>query len=250
MEQDYTDFLWLEAVNKETAQQTEIFNLEDSNMFREMLGEINSLGYNIHHLATLDFYTFPNIGEIIKKYIFRFQSEKIRAALLEQMVVSRLPDCGEILLKLYCNYTESMCQTPANAGIVARYDNAFSHCKPKRIKDKLVTLIAEPINAYQLPLTVKMLSSWKVPQCKEILLRYLHPENITAKELQIAEDVNDLTKRLLYRQKQLRCAAIINLRYYPSEEVILLLENIKFETDCDYVQAAEKSLQYIYKRKR
>lgn len=250
MAQGYSGFLWQEALKREIERKDRIFSPEDDIVFQEMLEEINASGYDIHYLATFDFYNIPNIGEIVKKYIFRFQSENIRSALIEQLVFSRVPDCGEILLELYLHYRQSTCKTPTNAGIIVRYDNAFNRCKPKRIKNELLELLSVPINAYYLPFTLKMLSSWKIPECQEILLRYLHPENISASDLEIAEDTEDLLARLQYRQKQLRCSAILNLRYYPTDEIISILENITHETDRDFCRAAEKSLQYIKSRHR
>lgn len=86
--------------------------LEDRTILQALLEEINNtLHLDLHYLSELDHFYISGSGEIVRKYIFQFSSETIRASLLDQMVRDRIPDCITTLCNLYRHFRETDAST-------------------------------------------------------------------------------------------------------------------------------------------
>lgn len=64
---------------------------KDRLILDEMFTEINRYaGTNFHYLAELDTCAIPGSGEIMAKYVWRLETQFVRAMLLPQMVAERI----------------------------------------------------------------------------------------------------------------------------------------------------------------
>lgn len=218
---------------------------EDQAILSSLLHEINDrLGTSISTFAELASLHLHGCGEIVAKYILLFSSESAKMELLHHMVYDRIDHCGDLLLHLYKHYLQSKATI---SDVLCReefYDNAFWRLKSKRIANDLLELIRDPANAYALPLTLKMLSSWKYPCLLECLLGFVDFDNsCEADHLKAYHNYHFICR-------ELRISALSCLRYYPNPEVLTLLNEYANDIDSDIRKCAENSLAYILKRSR
>lgn len=212
----------------------------DQKMLNEMLAMINKdKDLNLQYLVELDAFHVKGAGEIVAKYITRFSSELIRACLLSQIVLDKVKDGDKIILELYNHFKRSKEYIlPSSTYVYVRYDNAFSKLRSKRIKEELLKLVKNPRDVYYLPLTTKMLASWKIPELKSILLEYASLESVVARSYGYWMNLDDLE----FTNKQLVFTVIAALKYYPEEDVIKVLKEFSQHSNPDVRQASKKVL--------
>lgn len=223
----------------------------DKDLLQAMMKEINScLGTNLHYLAELDHYHIKGSGEIVAKYIQSFQSESVKAYLIPQMVLDKTQDCDLLIYQLYMHFKASDAYRakpgkPSPAHIFVRYDNAFRRLKPKRLKAELLALAGHPQDAFYLPLTMRMLASWKLPATEEILLSYLDGSKITAESVGLPPEEEN---RFPFIRRELKFTAIEGLKYYPTERNTALIRSYTNDPDKDISMAVKKTSKYWEKR--
>ena len=215
----------------------------------ELFAELNALCQtDFHYLAELDAYNIKGAGELLLKYIDRFESEYIRAILMTQIVDDGVKNAEQIVLRLYQHFKSSdeyisTQNQPSPAHIHAKYDNAFCKLKPKKLKDELLSLIATPRDAYYLPLTVQMVASWKIPEVQEILISYLDGSGMTAESVGLPADTEGYYLSLDFIKRQVKFSAIAGLKYYPCDKVKKLMIGCSVDADKDIAQAAKKVMK-------
>ena len=223
---------------------------EDKSTLLEMLGKINvECGTHIEYLAELDAFYVIGAGNIVVDYIDRFSSESVKAYLIPQILLDRIKDCDRLILRLYRNFRDSSEYIsapgiPAPSHIYTRYDAAFHKLKSKRIKMELLNIVSFPRDAFYLPLTVKMLASWKIPELKRILLNYLNPCVVTMLDVGLCEDGQAYSPPFSYIRRELTFTAINCLGYYPSQETADALFTYASDPDKDIRLSANR----IYKQ--
>ncbi len=224
---------------------------KDDKILVEMLSEVNRLlGTDIHFLAQIDMCNIPHAGMIYKKYIWKFDSESIRAFLVPQIVADRVENCDMLLLDLYKKFKLSNEYIPdagraASAHIYVRYDNAFRQRKPKHLAAELIDLVMNPRDAVYLPFTVQMISAWKLPCVRTTLLEFLHPESITAQDVGMTEDAECYYPPLSFIKRELLFCALQGLKNYPTEEIRSAIEPLASSQDRDIAFVARKTLKAL-----
>ncbi len=225
----------------------------DNAVLKEMFQEINlQSGLSIQYVAELDFFHIKGMGTVFKRYITRFNSETIRAYLVHQLVTDGVEDCEGLILQMYLHFKESdeyisKPGKPAPSHIYVRYDNAFRQLKPRKLKGELINLVKNPRDMVYLPLTTRMLASWKDPRIRDILIPYLTNAEITPKDVEIEMGQNYYPS-LEYMKRQLLFSAIGGLKYFPTEEVYTIIKRLSKDSDPDIRQAANRSLKTIFKK--
>ena len=233
------------------------YDERDRIVLQEMLAEINCLYYtDFQYLAELDSYNIKGAGAVVARYIKRFTSQSVRACLIAQMVYDGIKDCDRVLLDLYLDFKQSSQyiskpNQPSPAHIYARYDNAFKELKPKHLKDELVDLMHNPRDAHYLPFTIKLLSSWKIPRMRNLLMFYLAANtNVTADSVGIDNSSQNYYPSLDFIRKELQFSAICGLKYYYSDEVYFAVEKFLYDSNPDFVIAAKKTLAILDKTRK
>jgi hypothetical protein len=232
------------------------YGFSDKKILNEMTEEINKrLGTNIHYLTEIDSYNIHGAGAIMLNYIERYKSETIKAYMIHQFVDDRIPNCAQMVVDLYREFrsTEEYIPGPGEsspAHIYVRYDNAFKRLKPRYLKEEFIDLISNPRDAFYLPLTVRMVASWKDSRVKEKLLYYYSSEDILSSDVGLKDGVEGYFPPLNSIRRELKFRAIYGLRYYPCDDVIQKLHTMSECDDKDYQEAAKKSLKYINNHSR
>ena len=225
-----------------------IYSEHDKHILNKMCKEINStLGVQIHYLAELDLFSIKNSGEIVKKYLNYFESESVKAYLIPQLVADKIENCAEIVYRMYLDFKASndyirLIGQPAPADIYVRYDNAFKRLKPKKLSNELIQLISNPRDAFYLPLTVRMVASWRNPKTEEVLHRYINKTEISSESVGMEDDPEMYCPPLSGIQKELLFSAIYGLRYYPTHQNVELLKKFINNENVDVSIAAKKSI--------
>ena len=222
----------------------------DKDRLIALMKEVRSkTGKDIQYLAQLDNLQIYGIGEIVGQYIGAFESEFVKSCLLDFLVEDRIEDCGQRIYQMYLHFKTtdtylSSSGKSAPLGITVRYDNAFKRLKPKKLKNELCALVNYPRDVFYLPLTMRMLASWKMPELEMLLKYYLDTTNITPQSVGLPAS----TPTLDFLKKEIRFTAIHGLRYYPSNENCEIISQfLQFENP-DVVIAAKKTLDYMKKQ--
>ena len=237
------------SIEKEKQELLKNYPKSDIFLLNQMMQEINeTIGTNIQFLAELERTYIKGAGNIVSKYIGSFTSESIRAYLIFQLVLDRIKNCDCIIYELYIHFKNSdeyisKCNQPAPAHIYVRYDNALKKLKPKRMKAELLELAHHPRDAFYLPLTLRMLSSWRISEMEEVLVSYLDDSNITTESIQLPDDANNYYPTLSSIQRELKFSSIAGLKYYPSKKNIELIRVFTKDSDRDISIAANKVLK-------
>lgn len=254
MEQVIGTRVLLDAIEREKEGKDYHYDVDDKKLLSEMLNEINDFaGTNLNYLAELDMLRISGIGGIVARYITRFSSESVRGYLLSHIVDGKVKDADRIVLDMYMHFRKSKAyisasNQPAPAHIYVRYDNALTKLKPKRLTEKLMQLAYNPRDFFYLPFTMRMLASWKLPELKEICIRYSAKENVSEQDVGLADDGKVYFPPYTFIKRQMRFTAIIALKYYPEEDVLNLLQAYALEQDADIAAAAKKTINAICKK--
>ncbi len=226
---------------------------EDRRLLEKMFDEINSAcGIRVRFLAEIDAFDINGSGAIMAKYIDNIQSESVRCYLLPQIVSDKVADSASLILKSYLHFKESdeyisLPNEPGSAHIYVRYDNAFRKLKPKAIKSELVKLAYYPRDAFYLPFTMRMLSSWKIPELEHLFLSYLDDSYVTNESLGFPRQNQNYFPSASYIKRQLKFTAIACLKYYPSDDVLAKLNEYSECEDNDIKLAINKTMRAIQK---
>ena len=250
---DFSKILLQDEIEKEKVERSVCYSQADILLLDEMFDKINvTHSTNYHYLAELDSLVIPSSVPIILQYIKKFQSETIRAYLIPQIISDRPAEKDFIVLDLYKHFKQSSCyisppSVPAPAHIYVRYDNAFIKIKSKRIKTDLTQLVSSPRDAFYLPLTTKMLASWKLPEMKKILVSYLDSDRFTFADLGLSEENAHLCfPPLSSIKRELKFLALMGLKYFASSEIFNLVQKVlNSSEDKDIRLAAQKCLKVI-----
>lgn len=243
----------LDSIEREKKGVDYCYHEKDGMVLKKMLIDINeSLGTDFHYLAEIDAFDIHGSGQIMARYLGQFQSESIRAYLIPQLVSDGIDQCADIVLQSYLHFKKSdeyiaNQGKPSPAHIYVRYDNAFRRLKPKRLKAELLALSYNPRDAFYLPLTMRMLASWKLPAMEEILLSYLDGSKIADESVGLPSGAENYFPRLSSFQRELKFTAIEGLKYYPTERNIELIRMYLNNPDKDISMAAKKTYKYLEK---
>lgn len=220
-------------------------SFEDRNVLNSLLEEINvtheTSFCTIAELASL---SISGVGKIIAKYISQFSSKFIKMELLHHMVTDKIENCGKILLRLYSDYKLKVFGMPQyHPCMETAYDNAFWRLRSKRIKNELAVLVSNPIDAFALPFTIRMLASWRVKELREILIEYL--------EIQDSAMGEDLQKydNFDFICRELRFSALDCFKYYSSDEAGEIFNRYSENNDADVQRCAKDSLAYMLRNR-
>lgn len=239
-----------DCIEKEIAGTDYVCPNADKPVFWAMIGEINAkCNTSVKYLAELDAFHVIGAGAIVAKYIKDFSCESVKAYLIPQLVLDRVTDCDKIIFHMYLQFRKSneyisAPGKPAPSHICTRYDSAFHTLKSKRIASDIVKVLSSPRDAFYLPLTTKLLASWKVPALKPILLSFLNPGAVTIHNVGLREDEQSCFPPFSYIRRELVFTAIYGLGYYPSIETEAALFGYLSNPDRDIRTAANK----IYKK--
>lgn len=226
---------------------------KDQSLLVELFKEISRYtGIQVRFLAEIDLLEIKGAGTIIDQYITAFSSESVKAYLIPHMVLDKVSDCDKKVLALYLGFkTSSEYVLPLTqlspAHICVRYDAALRKLRPKRLTIELGELICNPRDAFNLPFTVRMLSSWKVPDVEKLLLSYLSPlvnDDIVGGVLKNIDNLQTLA----YMERELLFTAIYGLRHYPSTTAKEAIERCANNPDPDIRSAAKKTLSVLLKK--
>lgn len=225
---------------------------DDDRLLRALIREINAtLGASLRGPSDLREAVIPGAGPMVAGYIRHLSSHRERSLLLHHLTDSAgVKDRDELVWALFQEY----CASPAyfDWTIHGQFDRALAALKSKGLMARLIQLVQDPLQARALPFTVTMLSRWKLPEMRDILLMQLaHPERLRA-HLQRQEIADSLAPNLL---EQLLAeplhfplgAAASRLRYFPDEE---LLERIRCIREDLLIQQSEDVAQPENKGKR
>ena len=214
--------------------------LEDRTILQALLEEINNtLHLDLHYLSELDHFYISGSGEIVRKYIFQFSSETIRASLLDQMVRDRIPDCITTLCSLYRHFRENDASThPPFAHIYVRYDNAFPKLSLKRKIKEFVSLAGDSLDFLELPITMRKIASYRAPEMEVVLHHYI--EDFVCEK--------DQTRKDFFQCRERCFTAIYGMRYYPSDKNLAFIADLIKNPDRDVKNAAENTYNYMLKQ--
>ncbi len=206
------------------------YSNNDSLILNKLCSEINaSLNENIHYLFELDEYYFPSAAEIILKYINLFETEEIKSYLIRQIANSKMNKYSKIILELYKHYQTSQEYLSTDYDVIftigCNYDYAFKKLKPKNIKYDLLNLTSNPRDAFNLSNTVKMMSSWEIPEMENVLKTYLHAKNFNNSDFCIFSNDKDSNDIVDFMKNSLIYLGLYGLRYYPSKENLKIVKN-------------------------
>ena len=221
------------------------YDEHDREILQKICSEINALaGTNLKYLIELDRLNIPGAGYIIAKHIGQLHSEWAKACLLDPMVQDRIPDGDKMLFRLFKAFDCSEDSLHRPEAHYVRYDDAICRLKPKKIKFELLELAHDPNFAIQLPFTMRMLASWKLPEMKDLLLLYLFESSVDLSSVKGYEGVQGSAREPFLRRK-LVLRALNGLKYYPSEDVINAVLPFANDSDADICAAAKKTLKHI-----
>lgn len=242
----------LELIEREKSGAEYICPEADRPLLGELLREINrQAGTSLRYLAELDAFNIPGAGEIAARYIEGFSSESVRGYLIPQIAAGRVADSDRQILRLYLHFKASdeyisKPGCPAPAHIYVRYDNAFRKLRPKRLAKDLVELVRHPRDAFYLPLTTRMLASWRLPEMFDLLIRYSSGDGFTASDVGLRDGGGaPFYPPLEFMRRELRLTAVNGLRYFPSPEAVGIVESLAVSADGDIRAAAKRALEAL-----
>lgn len=245
--------LLLDSIKREKAGADYCCPEEDKDLLADLLLEINHYaGTDLHYLAEVDAFHIPGAGRIVAEYIERFSSESVKGYLIPKLVSDKIQGCDKLILQLYLHFRSSdeyiaIPGATAPAHIYTRYDNAFRTLRPKRLSKELIELAHSPRDAFYLPLTMRMLASWKLEEIKKLLISYAMNDSITAQDIGICDDGKIYFPPLEFIKRELKFTAIEGLKNYPSAETIDVITSLTASMDNDIKTAAKRTLKVLLK---
>lgn len=207
-------------------------NKHDIKLSKELLTEINKIGYNYKYLADITNRENNDIEllNIVSNYIGKFKNEGISAELVGVIGKKGNIAATNIIIQ---NYINSSNENKHNQAVF--YDNALEKIKDKRYIQSYLNFLKNPDDAIKLPLTMRMLGKWKVDEAKQYFLEYLNSTLLY---------INKSTSDLVF-------TSIEALSYYDDKDGTILKEiEAKLNSnDKDVVLAAKKAIKRLKKAK-
>lgn len=252
---NFSETLLHDSIEQEKRGVTYTYSSADREVLDMICLEINLLrGTNFKYLAELHHFNIPGAGSIVAKYIRNVESESVRAYLVHQLVNDRVKDCDKLIWELYTHFVNSDCcpydpekrKTPYFMYVI--YDNAFRVLKPKRLKNEFLSIAHRPQDAQDMGCTMRLLASWKIPEMRDILLKYADGANLSAEDFGLCEDTEARRSSVEFGKRQLLFTAIYGLKYYPSPEVENLIRSFLTNQDKDIALAAKKTMKVLEKK--
>ena len=207
----------------------------DDVLMKDMIRKINdAVGSCFRGYSDIVDQYIEGAGEIVAEYIFQFEDHKIRASLLHHLIgnktysIKPVKNAAEIVWQLYTVYRDSAdCDIWV---IQMSYDDAFVRLRAKKLADRLVEAVRDPLVFSALPRTVKMLAAWKKPELEAILLDVLeHPEKMEeylktpAVQERYAFDQRQMERECRRWKTTSVLKAVVGIQHYPSERALGLL---------------------------
>lgn len=129
-------------------------------------------------------------------------------------------------------------------GVGGRYGNVFASMKSRENLEKLMPILANPRDAFNLSFAVEKIAQTGIPEMEPLLRRYTDSDLITNEELGIDKITGEL-RIGDYIRKRLKMMAIDGLKYYSTKESIEKLRELMNDEDFYVREAANKSLEYL-----
>ena len=167
--------LYQSAIERELEQRGKPEHLSDYILVDQMLSEINRLGFDFRYLYDIErlLITNKDIVNIILGYLGRFDNDGITAELVSSIGYKGNKFATAGIIEAF----NDLVQKPGfRAFLTVFYDNAFNRLKDKRYIDEYLKWAANPDIAKEMPFTMRMLGSWKLPEAKELFMGYLQPD--------------------------------------------------------------------------
>ena len=199
------------------------FTTNDILLFKELCEVINNqLDVDVHFVSQLDMYYYSGAGRIIAEYIDRFSSEKLKSYLSRQIVADKVENCDKKILDLYNNFktTDEYSSLDCDVNFITclNYDWDFKELRPKRLKEELLKFAYNLRDATCLTGTIKMLSTWRLPEMEILLREYIHNEGYSYEDFHIDENDPLSTPSMIAMKRKLIELGVYCLRYYPNDE--------------------------------
>jgi hypothetical protein len=96
---------------------------------------------------------------------------------------------------------------------------------------------------------MKLLASWKMPEMRDVLLKYADISSLSAKDFGLCDDTDARREYVDFGKRQLMFSAIYGLRYFPSPEVEEIIKSFTESADKDIVAAAKKTMKVLEKKR-
>ncbi len=241
------NIILLESIRDEKLKRDFCYSKHDKKILNKIFKQISDeLSINVKYLCELYFLEIPGCGSIINQYIREFESETVKAYIVHHIVDDRIKDCERILLNLYYSYKKSSeyigvskCYSPFISVI---YDNLFKQLKPKTIAHELIELGENPFDYFSLPLTMRMVASWKMYEMYELSVLYLSEDISYIDNFLAKNHNNDWRPTPHFIKRQITFTAIDNLKYFQSNDSYKILKKLSNNTDDDIRYLAKKFL--------
>ena len=225
----------------------------DEQIFYEMLDEIESIyPYDNDRRSFLNFKNAIGIagaGNVIAKYIDRFENEYLKARMLYMLYEDKVPGRDRLVMDLYHKFRASKYYLGSDKPHIARciyncYDNAFYKYKSKKLVPELIELAKSIAETRRLAITYgMMMKKWAPPEMEEIMATHLLNRTPSKFEMGFA-DVPDNDRLYCFETTQSRFTQIEALSYFPSErnrDLILTYANHEHKELSKYAKkVAEK----------
>jgi len=198
----------------------------DEQIFYEMLDEIESkYPYYNNRRNFINFQMAigkGGAGNVIAKYIDKFENEYLKAEMLYRFTVDKVPGRDRLVMDLYHKFRASkyylVAEVPsATFEIYHRYDNSFYKIKSKKLVPELIEFAKSIAETRRLAITYgMMMKKWAPPEMEEIMAAHLLNRTPTKAEMGF-EDIPDNDRLYHFETTQSRFTQIEALSYFPSE---------------------------------
>jgi HEAT repeat protein len=198
----------------------------DKSLIKELLLNINKLGYKINYLADLNYRDIndKDIIPIIKKFVGKFEDESISAELISAIGKKGFYEATEFIVEQY-NRVKILPKEQRDIYLLC-LENALDQIKDKRYIDKYLDIICDESLANNSTLIMFMLAKWKIEKAKPIFIKYLSSS-----------------------YNELRYSSIQALGYYKDSSLIPLLEPLLDSEDKLNIKFAKKTINKLQKEK-
>lgn len=189
-----------------------------------MIEEINQLGYNLKFETDLRLREFNDkaLIPIYEKYYLQFDNLGFAEDFLDMITKRGFTEAMPIVQNLY-----NVLKQSAPLYQIASCDNAFYKINDKKSTNLFLIYLNNEEDVIHLPLTMRLLAKWKVPEAKTMFLQYMSNSN-----------------------RDIVFTSIEALSYYddPENKIKVLIEKKLESSDKDIRIAAKKALKRLSKQ--
>ena len=192
------------------------------------------------------------VSTILLKYIYEFESESCRAALIPRIMADtrinkvKIKNLDKIFMDLYHHFRASpyYIGPPGSifrySSIYIAYDNAFKRLKSPKILSELIELMKFRREVYILPITAfSIAKKWAPKELGDIMIAHLANRNVTRADVGLPEE-GEYLPTLKTIVKQTTFTAIKCLQFYPSEENLKIIMDYTDDTDEELARFAQE----------